>query len=118
MSLRVTSVISLLSVNRGSTVPQPANVQIVAKLKNSTGLGSPYVVSGIIGNLGGSASNPVDVLITVTDTSNNTIVNMITSPDPNVLQPRQNASFSREFSTSDLGGYSGQFWVYATVQQQ
>ncbi len=87
----------------------------MAKIKNSTGLGSPYVVSGVVGNVGGSASNPIDVLITVTDKSNNTIFNMITSPDPNILQPGQNLPFSKEFTVNDFGTYTGPIYVHYTV---
>jgi len=77
-----------------------------------------YVISGRAVNSGGSTSNPVVILITITDDSGNALYTTTTSPEPSILQPGQEAPFYKQITSDDLGGYKGSFRYEASVQQQ
>jgi hypothetical protein len=110
-----------LSLNRGSVMGQPADVQIVDHNIAQTGgviFTMHYVASGTVVNNGGSASNPVVVLITIKDPNNNILFTTTTTSDPSILQPQQQGTYTKQFTTDDLGSYHGAFTSYTSIEQQ
>ena len=110
-----------LSLNRGSVMGQPANVQIVDHNVAQTGgliFTIHYVASGTVVNNGGSASNPVVILITIKDSDNNILFTTTTTSDTSILQPQQQGTYTKQFTTDDLGSYHGAFTSYISIEQQ
>ena len=102
-------------------VAKPANVQIIDhNLVHTSGsiFTLHYIESGRVVNSGGSASNPVMILLTVEDNGNNTLYTTTFTPEPSIVQPGQEAPFSKEFTSDDMGGYKGGFTTTISVERQ
>jgi hypothetical protein len=120
-AIGVIVVLPYLSLNRGSVIGQPASVQIVDHNVAQTGgyiFTLHYVASGTVVNNGGSASNPVVILITIKDPNNNILFTTTTTSDPSILQPQQQGTYTKQFTTDDLGSYHGAFTSYTSIEQQ
>jgi hypothetical protein len=114
-------VLTQLQQNKGSLMAQPANVQIVDHNLAQTGgvvFTLHYVASGTVVNNGGSASNPVVILITIKDPNSNILFTTTTTSDPSILQPQQQGTYTKQFTTDDLGSYHGAFTSYTSIEQQ
>ncbi|MGA9841997.1 MAG: hypothetical protein WBQ25_06750 [Nitrososphaeraceae archaeon] len=100
---------------------QAANIQILNLNAVHTGgeiSGIQYIISGSAVNSGVSTSHPVILLITVLDDSKNILHITTTSPEPDTLQPGQEAPFYKQITYDDLGGYRGRFVYRVSVQQK
>ena len=77
-------------------------------LEHTAGMFSvDYVLSGRVVNSGGGTSHPITLNIAFSDNNGNIIYNTTTSPEPSILGPSQEGSFSKHFTDSDIGKYTG-----------
>ena len=101
-------------------VTQPANIQIASHNSVYTGgfFDQHVVISGWVSNTGGSVSNPIIIGITITDPEGNILYTGSTYPQPSILQPREEAPFTKAIYPNEMGGYAGQWYYQLTVQSQ
>ena len=97
-----------------------ANVQLVNHRGDWTG---PFwdrhpIISGRVANSGEGESKPVTIGITLTDPSGNVTYTGTTSPQPSILSPGQEAAFTDEITTAEMGGYSGQYYYELAILSQ
>jgi hypothetical protein len=101
---------------------QAANIQILNLNAVHTGgeiSDIQYIISGSAVNSGVSTSHTVILLIIVLDDSKKHVLHTTTtSPEPDTLQPGQEAPFYKQITYDDLGGYRGQFVYRVRVQQK
>jgi hypothetical protein len=58
-----------------------------------------------------STSNPVSLGITITDPNGNVLYTGSATPEPSILEPGQEAPFTKYIRPAEIGGYSGE-WNY------